>query len=461
MNNFINRKNELTQLHNIYKQQKSSLVILYGRRRLGKTTLLKKFSTHIPYCYFMADRAGERSQMQSLAISMSVAINEPLLQSVNYPTWYELFAAFDRFRPKGHKTLLIIDEYQYLCQVQPAFSSFIQKWWDEHWQNDNIMLILCGSVTSMMYKETMSYNSPLYGRSSAQILLDPLEYQYTKSFLPGRSENELVKMFSISGGIPRYLELIKNYKTFEDALFNLALKRSGILYQEARYLLHEEITTPNTCWSILNGLGKGTGRISEIGNLLNLPANQLTRYIDLLKDLYLIYREVPVLEKNPQKSKKGFYQVADPFLRLWFGSIYPYESFLEFGDSETVLNKLKPMIQNHISHCYEKLCRDYVRHRINFFKCARVGRQWGKNYEIDVAGIDFENKLNVVGECKWSDHIVGLSVLKKLQDTINTQNLPVSSACKFLLFSKAGFSHDLEKLAEENETILLVSSVFE
>ena len=244
----------------------------------------------------MADRAGEGLQKQSLAIAMSEALNEPLLQSVNYPTWYELFAAFDRFRSKKQKFLLMIDEYQYLCQVQPAFSSFIQKWWDENWQNDNIMLILCGSVTSMMYKETMSVNSPLYGRASAQILLAPFDYQHTKEFLPDRNENELVKMYSISGGIPRYLELLKNYNTFEDALFNLALNPSGILYQEAKYLLHEEITTPNTCWSILNGLGKGTGRISELGSLLNLPPNQLTRYIDLLRDLYLIYREVPIFE---------------------------------------------------------------------------------------------------------------------------------------------------------------------
>jgi uncharacterized protein len=461
MNKFINREKELNQLRTVYAKEKDgTLVILFGRRRLGKTTLLKQFSHNIPHCYFMADRAGEESLKQSLALTMAVALDEPLIQSVSYQSWYDLFAVFDKFRPKGKKFLLILDEYQYFCQVQPAFSSFIQKWWDEHWQNDNIMVALCGSVTSMMYKETMAANSPLYGRASAQMLLAPFAYRHTKDFLPGRSENELVEMFSISGGVPRYLELLKNYQTFAEALSDLVLNPSGILYQEARYLLHEEITTPNTCWSILNGLGKGSGRISELGNLLNLPANQLTRYIDLLLDLFLVYREVPVLEKNPQKSKKGFYQVADPFLRLWFGSIYPYESLLEFGQKELVEKRLKPMIANHVAHCYEKLCRDYVRNNADAFGCMRVGRQWGKNYEIDVAGVDHKNELVVVGECKWSRRRVGISILKKLKEKILINSLPISPVCCFLLFSRSGFSSEIKIEAKKNDKLFLIESLF-
>jgi len=299
MNNFVNRSRELQQLQSLYDaDQAGSLAIVYGRRRLGKTRLLKEFSRNIPHCYFMADRAGEESLKRALATAMATALEEPLLEAVSYPSWYELFSAFDKFRPAGRKFLLILDEYQYICQVQPAFSSYIQKWWDEQWQHANIMLVLCGSVTSMMYKETMASNAPLYGRAAAQVLLEPLAYRHVKDFLPGRNANELVEMYSLGGGVPRYLELLRKYPSFSEALRSLALHRSGILYQEARYLLHEEIPTPNICWSILNGLGNGTGRISELGSLLQLPANQLTRYIELLRDLFLVYREVPVLEKN-------------------------------------------------------------------------------------------------------------------------------------------------------------------
>ena len=207
--------------------KKGALAVLYGRRRLGKTTLLKEFSHRydIPYCYFMADRAGEESLKRSTAIAMATALGEPLLQAVNYPSWYDLFAAFDKFRPRDRKFLLIFDEFQYLCQVQPAFSSFIQKWWDEHWKDDSIMVVLCGSVTSMMYKETMAANAPLYGRASAQILLAPLPYTYVRDFLPGRSDTELVEMYSIGGGVPRYLELLANYSKFNEALDDLVLNR--------------------------------------------------------------------------------------------------------------------------------------------------------------------------------------------------------------------------------------------
>ena len=143
------------------------------------------------------------------------------------------------------------------------------------------------------------------------------------------------------------------------------------MYQEARYLLHEEITSPHVCWSILQVLGTGTGRISEIAGRLSLPANQLTRYMELLQDLQLVYREVPVLEKNPARSKKGFYQVSDPFLRLWFGSIYPYDSFLEFGQLEAIKERLQPMIEAHAAFCFEQLSRLYVQRFSAQYNCLK------------------------------------------------------------------------------------------
>ena len=236
---------------------------------------------------------------------------------------------------------------------------------------------------------------------------------------------------------------------------------TGLLYHEARYLLHEEISSPNTCWSILNALGSGAGRISEIGSRLGLPANQLTHYIELLRDLFLVHREVPILEKNPAHSKKGFYQVSDPFLRLWFGTIYPYDSFLEFGQAELIMERLNPLIRNHIAFCYEQLCRDFVRSTYATFGCLKVGRQWSGNYEIDVAGVDANFRLNVAGECKWSHKKVGLSVCKELQGKVKDNKLPLASNCRYLLFSRAGFTEELERAAENDADLFLISSLFE
>jgi uncharacterized protein len=461
MNKFVNRQAELSQLQALYKKDAGQLAIIYGRRRLGKTRLLKEFCLSHPHVYFMADRAGEQSLKKSLAISMATSLSEPLLQSVEYPEWYDLFAAFDRIRPQDQKIVLIFDEYQYLCQVQPAFSTFIQKWWDEHWKNENILLILCGSVTSMMYRETMAQSAPLYGRATAQLLLAPLEYNYTQEFLPNYSEDELVQQYALSGGVPRYLELLQHYSSFSEALDALVLQTSGILYHEARYLLHEEIASPHICWSILQAMGSGSGRISEIAGKLQLPANQLTHYLSLLRDLFLIFREVPVLEKNPLKSKKGYYQVADPFLRLWFGSIFPYESFLEFGQIEMIRERLQPQIQAHIAYCFEKICRNYVQQKADTYGCLKVGRQWSGSYEIDIASVDADYCLNLVGECKWSDKKIGMNIYNKLHATVKNNNLPVSPHCKYIFFSRSGFTEELSQKSHDDNNLILVSSLFE
>lgn len=205
MNNFINRDAELAQLEKQYRVCEGSLVVLYGRRRLGKTCLLRQFATDKPHCYFMADRAGEPDLRRSLARAMALALEEPTLSTAEYASWYDLFAAFDRLRPSGKRFVLIFDEYQYLCQVQPAFSSFLQKWWDEHWCQGELLLILCGSVTSMMYKETLAASAPLYGRFSAQLLLRPIDFSHLSAFLPGKTGTELVEFFTLTGGVPRIL----------------------------------------------------------------------------------------------------------------------------------------------------------------------------------------------------------------------------------------------------------------
>jgi uncharacterized protein len=457
MNNFINRESELAQLEGQYAGSSGSLVVLYGRRRLGKTCLIKNFAKDKPHCYFMADRAGESDLRRSLATAMALALEEPILGAVEYASWYDLFAAFDRLRPLDKRFVLVFDEYQYLCQVQPAFSSFLQKWWDEHWCTANMVLILCGSVTSMMYRETLAASAPLYGRAQAQILLRPIGFSHVSKFLPGKSCSELLEFYALTGGVPRYLHLASPYRSFNEALAALVLHPDGILHNEARQLLQEEIQTPNQCWSILSAIGSGANRISEIAGRMGQPANKLTRYLDLLKDLHLVRRETPVLERNPAKSKKGIYVVADPFFRMWFGAIAPYMSFFEFAEMELAYSKIEPQIVKLVSECYEEVCRQWIRERAVEFHAASVGRQWSSSYEIDVAAINANFQLTVVGECKWSGNPMGTSVLFELEEKVASQNLPLAEDCRFVLFSKSGSAPDLENLAIERNNIVLVS----
>ncbi len=457
---FVDRKQELAQLEALYKQPGGRLAVVYGRRRLGKTTLLKRFAQDKLTVYYMADRGGVQSQRDAMARAMGACLDEPLLGSARFDNWYSLFEAFDRVRSTTSKLVLIIDEYQYLCQMEKGFSTYVQKWWDEHWQHQEILLVLCGSVTSMMHRETLSQSSPLYGRSDGQILLQPLPYQHIRDFCSSGTQQALVERCALCGAVPRYLELLEPFADFDTGLSECVINRLSPLYREARNLLMDEVDVPNTCWSMLEAIGGGARRISEVAAKLELPANQLTRYLDLLRDLCIVRREVPVLEKNPAKSKKGIYVVTDRFLALWFGCIYPYESLFEFGHAEDGLVRIRPLLDRHIEQTFEELCREHIGERSTEFGCVRVGRQWGRHYEVDVAGVDNDGALTVVGECKWSKYKVGLSVLRDLEQVIAEQKLPVATECQYVLFSKSGFTAELCERSASQDNLQLIDDIF-
>lgn len=462
MNSFINRDSELNSLESLYRLPGSQLVVVYGRRRLGKTSLLREFSRGKSAIYYMADKAGEVSQRAGLARAMAESLDEPTLGQVQYDSWYDLFAAFDRVRPSGQKLILMFDEYQYLCQTQPAFSSYMQKWWDEHWRDGNIFLVLCGSLTSMMYRETLAHSSPLYGRCTGQLLLKPFPYRHVRDFVTNPGERTCVERYALCGGVPRYLELMSPYRDFMTGLREGILSPAAPLHNEARYLLQDEIDVPNTCWSLLEAMASGAHRISELASRLQLPANQLTRYVSLLRDLSIVDREVPVLERNPSKSKRGLYVITDPFLRLWFGDLYPYESFFEIGTTDAILERLQPRLERHIALCYEQLCRDYIRHRlVRDGATVRIGRQWGAHYEMDIAGVNTADELTVLGECKWSTYKVGLSILTSLQSAAEGHKLPLADDIQWLLFSRSGFTKELQQHAESTPNIKLIDRIFD
>jgi AAA+ ATPase superfamily predicted ATPase len=309
----------------------------------------------------------------------------------------------------------------------------------------------------MMYRETLAASSPLYGRASAQLLLRPIGFSHISKFLPGKAGTQLVEFFALTGGVPRYLQLASPYPNFKEALAALVLQPDGILHNEARQLLQEEIQTPNQCWSILNAIGSGANRISEIAGRTGQPANKLTRYLDLLKDLHLVRRETPVLERNPAKSKKGIYVVSDPFFRMWFGAIYPFMSFFEFAEAEPAYPRIEPHIKRLTAECYEEVCRQWVRERALDFDAANVGRQWSSAYEIDVAAVNTNYELAVLGECKWSENKMGFSVLRDLEEKVISHKIPLAADCRFILFSKSGFASELQDFAAGKENLVLVS----
>jgi AAA+ ATPase superfamily predicted ATPase len=454
MNQFINRSHELASLKEAYAKPGADLYVLYGRRRLGKTTLLRRFCDGLPAVYHVADRSTEHEALRLLAQSMSMALGEPTLAQANYPDWYALFRAYDRFR-KGRKPVLVLDEYQYLCEAQPALSSILQRYWDEHWKDQEVMLVLSGSVTSMMYRETLSRSSPLYGRRTGQWLLRPLRFSHAVEFLPSRKPRELLSFWGLTGGVPYYLDLASVYGSFREALTGLVLKKGGALYEESAFLIRDEVATPNTYWSLLQTIGNGVSRISEIAARMGLPANQLTRYLDVLRDMDLVRREVTVTEENPARSKKGLYQLTDPFLRLWFGCVLPYMSLLELGRAGEVESLMNERLQRHLAWSYEEVCRQHVEDHRPVPGIVRVGRYWDRSAELDVAAVDEKGRLLFAAECKWTSRPVGLDVVRELEGAVAKVPGYAAGAVRLGLFSTGGFTPAVAAWAKDKDAVLV------
>ena len=457
MNNFINRQQELQSLNADYARPGASLYVLYGRRRLGKTTLLRNFAAGKPAVYHVADRSAELDARRLMAGSMSIGLDETTLLSSNFPDWYSLFAAYDRVRPSG-KTILILDEYQYLCEQQPAFSSMVQRWWDEHWRNEQIMVVLCGSALSMMYRETLARSSPLFGRRTGQYLLQPLRFAHVCEFFPALAPYEMIKMWALTGGIPRYAELAASYHDFDSALRGLVLTKDGPLYAEARFLLQDEVTISNVYWSLLHAIGSGVSRISEVAARVGLATNQLTRYLSTLRDLGMVRRIVPITEPTPEKSKRGIYQVSDPFLRLWFGCVAPYESLVEFGKIEETERLMQGRRASHMAWAFEEICRQYVEDVSMQYGAVKVGRFWNKSSEIDVVGVNEEERVVLAGECKWSVSALDMVVVRDLRRKVEMNWPNEARSIVLMFFSTGGFTSDVKKWADENGAFLFGDS---
>jgi AAA+ ATPase superfamily predicted ATPase len=451
---FHDRERGLESLERSFASPEAALYVLYGRRRLGKTTLLRRFAGDKPGVYHVADRSTGVDAIRLLSRSMALAFGDASFADPSYGTFGDLFTAYDRLRPTT-KSYLILDEYQYLCEVQPALSSIVQRQWDSAWRRAPVMVVLCGSVMSMMYKETLARSSPLYGRRTGQWLLRPMRFHEVGAFYPGRSPVERVRLWALSGGVPRYAELTAAHRDFATALRACVLAKDGPLYAEARLLLHDEVTTPNVYWSLLHAVASGANRISEIAGRVGLPANQLTRYLSALSDMGLVQRQVPVTERDPEKSKRGLYQIDDAFLRLWFGCVAPFESLLEFGQVERVADLMRERLSRHLAWAFEDVCRQHVEDRLHEIGAVKVGRFWSRHEEIDVVAVDQEGAVVFAAECKWTGRPASLEVGEALRRKVERLWPDQLDRIRLAVFSAGGFGEALQRWARAHDAWLL------
>lgn len=463
---FIGRKNELHTLNTEYNRN-SSFVVIYGRRRVGKTTLIKEFLKNKTAFYYLATEELESQSMKRLANVIARTTKNTLLQKIEFTDWLDLFQLIADYKPE-EKKVLVIDEFPYLVRTNSAFPSILQNAWDEFLKDSNVMLILSGSLIGMMQKHALSYDSPLYGRRTAQMRLTPLPFTsiYETQNLPFE---QAVEQFALTGGVPKYLEFFEDGRPLEEQLKDAVFSKNGFLYEEPNFLLKSEFLTAVNYFSIIKTIADGNHKLGKIASALGQESSSLTPYLSTLSDLGFIEKRTPITEKNPEKSRKGLYFIADNFLRFWFCYVYPYKGELELDNMQIVLDEIhKDFKEKFVAFAYEDICKDIFaklcsNNAISFVP-SRIGSYWLNDYdgdtEIDVMSVDHQNKQVFAGECKYHTKPVDTPVYFTLKEKVDNAAEIRKSFPKYNviygLFSKSGFTKRMLDIAKENPNILLI-----
>ncbi len=457
---FVDREMEMDTLQGEYERSGSALVVMYGRRRVGKTTLISEFIKDKKALFFLASEESEAQNRTAFKDKAADFTGNALLKDADIKSWDTIFKAIADTKYET-KPVIVIDEFQYIGKANPAFPSVFQRIWEEILKNTSVMVILCGSLISMMESQTLAYDSPLYGRRTAQIKLKQIPFSYYHEFFPNKSRCELIEMYSVTGGVPKYIELFSETDDVYNSIQRSVLNRSGYLYDEPHFLLQQEVTEVGSYFSVIKAIAAGNSKLSAIATTLEVKQTNLTKYLKTLIDLDILEREVPVTEDSPEKSKRGLYKIKDNYIRFWFAFVYPNLSFIESGNTRIVMDKIKKgLISSHTSFVYEDVCRERMwelnaedRWSFNFTK---IGRWWDGKNEIDIAAIDPEGKNLILGECKYWQEPVGINVLRDLEKkAVEVEWNRDHRNTYYVLFGANGFTDELKELAASRNDVLL------
>lgn len=464
---FLGREKEILVLEKEYARD-GGFVVIYGRRRIGKTTLIKQFIKSKTAFYFLATKEVESQSMKRFAGVIARTTGNSVLQKAAFSDWLDLFQAVADYKP-NEKKVLVIDEFPYLVKVNDSFPSILQNAWDEILKDSNVMLILCGSLISMMKKHALSYESPLYGRRTAQMRIAPLPFTtvYENQKL---SFEEAAEQYSITGGVPKYMEFFSDGQPLYEQIKENVLSKNGFLYEEPNFLLTDEVQVPTNYFSIIKVIADGNHKLGTIAGILGLETSTLTPYLKTLSELGFIEKQVPVTEKNAEKTRKGLYFISDNFLRFWFRYVYPYKGELELDNMQISLDELdKDFKEKFVAFAYEDICKEIFARLCSDkaidFTPSKIGSYWlndkSGNTQIDVMAVDTVNKRLFAGECKYHNQPVDADVYFELVKKVDN-SAEIKSAFKgytviYGVFSKSGFTGRMTDISNSNPNLFLIN----
>lgn len=441
---FVDRSDETKRLKDALSREKSSLVVLYGRRRLGKSTLIKRVLTDNDV-YFLADRS--EVQLQRALLAKVIAQVLPDFDKLAYTDWESLLRAVN-YRTKKRFSLCL-DELPYLVEQSPELPSVLQKLIDEKQLKFNI--VVCGSSHNMMYGLFLDSTAPLYGRADVIMKLTPIRLPYIQEAL-GFDATQAVEEYAIWGGVPRYWELREHNTSLDDALWHNILSVNGTLYEEPIKLFQDDVKDIVKTYTLMSYIGNGANRLSEIASRCNEPATNLSRPLKKLIDLGFLERDVP-FGTDEKNSKKSLYKIADPFMSFYYQFVVPNRSFIELGRRLPIEQTMNDHFTEYVSMQWERLCRDAVTgNLINGVLYNKANRWWGsvinednkpEQVEFDVMAESLDKKYLLVGECKWTTQENGKSLTADLLRKANLLTFAKDYTIVPILFLKTAPQNDL------------------
>ncbi|GFO98158.1 ATPase [groundwater metagenome] len=410
---FINRLEELNALEERYTSPDPEFFIIYGRRRVGKTELIKKFAKEKNHFYFLAKEQHIELEIERFREKFAEKFN------IHLEKTKELDKIFGEILDKidiNKKFVFIIDEFPFwVSKHRPILSEF-QYLWDELLSDKNVFLILSGSSVSIMEQEVLAHKSPLYGRRTGQLKIEPMKIEYLRGFLPSYSVEELFKAYGALGGIPFYLKEFKADSTFSENVKNTFFNKSSLLHEEAEILLREELREVTTYFNIMKAIIDGATKLAEISQKARVDITNINKYLATLINLGLVRKEQPVTQSP--KLKNFRYMLSDNYYKFWLQYVYPYEEEIE-EDVNTILKIFERDYPRYMGNIFEDICRKSLRgFDIPIFKFpgAKTGRWWYKENEIDIVALNDTTKEILFCECKWQDEVNAKKVLAQLEE---------------------------------------------
>ncbi|MCL2153260.1 MAG: ATP-binding protein [Oscillospiraceae bacterium] len=455
---FVGRENELQELNELYEKNSFQFLVIYGRRRVGKTALINEFAIGKNTIYFTGIETNSKQNLENLSKAIFQYTDGSPIAPVFQGFQQALEYVFELSCEK--RLILVIDEYPYVAKSYKSFASTLQTIIDKYKGLSKLFLILCGSSMSFMEEQVLGYKSPLYGRRTAQFKIQPFDYFDSCRCFKSFSPFDMALIYGIAGGIPQYLLQIDDTLSIEENIKNAFLKNTSYLFEEPSNLLKQEMREPAIYNAIITAIATGSTRMSEISSKAGEETSACAIYLKNLLSIGVVKKEAPVTEKS---SKKTIYSIADNMFRFWYRFIPANMSIIQNGMVGLAYERISDQLSSYMGAVFEEICKQYL-WRLNREKKASIafvelGRWWGNDpvnksaVEIDILAIaDKDNAI--FGECKWTNEDVGLSVLDTL---VQNSRLLHFSQKHYYLFAKNGFTSSCIKRATELGNVVLVS----